>query len=97
MKNENKIILDFSQFHYQHECEFEVKLPSGVIIQFPKVYIDKAEYDINHHREYAEDKFGTLLMSANTKLIESISGEFKLIPLIASDGVQYREIREVKA
>jgi hypothetical protein len=68
-----------------------------VIINFPKVYINDTYYKIKPHKEYCYDKKGFILSQHETKLIDEINGAFSFTPFIDDDGVQYREIREVKA
>jgi hypothetical protein len=92
----NKITIDMSEFNNTSECELTVIKPNGVIIQFPKVYISDTYYNVKPHKEYCRDRYGFPLLQHETKLIDEISGEFNFIPLIDDDGVQYREIREVK-
>lgn len=93
----NKITIDMSEFDNTSECELTVIKPNGVIIQFPRVYIGDTCYNIKPHKEYCCDKRGFVLHQYATELIDEISGEFSFTPLIDDDGVQYREIREVKA
>lgn len=93
----NKITIDISEFNNTGECELTFIKPNGVTIQFPRVYIGDTSYNIKPHKEYCRDKNGFVLLQHETKLIDEISGEFNFIPLIDDDGVQYREIKEVKA
>ena len=93
----NKITIDMSEFNNTGECELTFIKPNGVIVKFPRVYIGDTSYNDKPHKEYCRDKHGVVLHQYETKLIDEISGEFNFIPLIDDDGVQYREIREVKA
>ena len=93
----NKITIDMSEFNNTSECELTVIKPNGVIIQFPKVYISDTYYNVKPHKEYCRDRNGFVLHQYATELIDEISGEFNFMPLVDDDGVQYREIREVKA
>ncbi len=94
----NKITIDMSNFNNTNECECELTLikPNGVIIQFSRVYINDTYYRVEPHKEYCRDKSNVVLYQYETKLIDEISGEFHFIPLTDDDGVQYREIREIK-
>lgn len=92
----NKIIIDMSDFKNTHECELTFIKPNGVTIHFPRVYADDTYYRVEPHKEYCRDKNGVAYYQYETNLIDEISGEFNFIPLIADDGVQYREIKEVK-
>lgn len=93
----NKITIDMSEFNNTSECELIFIKPNGVTIHFPKVYVNDTYYRVEPHKEYCRDKNGFILLQHETKLIDEISGEFNFTPLIDDDGVQYREIREVKA
>lgn len=93
----NKITIDMSDFKNTNECELTLIKPNGVIIQFPRVYIDNASYGVEPHKDYCRDRNGFILYQYETELIDEISGKFSFTPLIDDDGVQYREIREVKA
>ena len=93
----NKITIDMSEFNNTSECELIFIKPNGVTIQFPRVYISDTYYKVTPHTEYCRDKSGIVLHQYETKLIDEISGEFSFTPLIDNDGVQYREIREIKA
>jgi hypothetical protein len=92
----NKITIDMSEFNNTSVCELTFIKPNGVTIQFPRVYVD-TYYRVEPHKEYCRDKNGFVLLQHETKLIDEISGEFSFVPLVDDDGVQYREIREVKA
>ena len=92
----NKITIDMSDFKNTSECELTLIKPDGVIIHFPKVYIGDTCYNVKPHKECCYDKRGFMLHQYTTNLIDEISGEFNFIPLVDDDGVQYREIKEVK-
>ena len=93
----NKITIDMSNFNNTSECELTFIKPNGMIVQFPRVHINDTYYKVEPHKEYCCDRSGFMLHQYETKLIDEISGEFSFTPLIDDDGVQYREIREVKA
>lgn len=93
----NKITIDMSEFNNASECELTFIKPNGVIIQFPRVYVGDICYNVNKHKEYCRDQNRAVLCQYETKLIDEINGKFNFIPLVDDDGVQYREIREVKA
>ena len=92
----NKITIDMSEWNNTNTCELTFIKPNGTTIHFPKVFID-GSFSVTPHKEYARTKEGYMVMSYPTDLIDEINGEFRFIPLIDDDGVQYREIKEVKA
>lgn len=93
----NKITVDMSEWNDIHECELIFKMPNGLTIEFPRVYIDELNHTTLHNKNCARDKYGTIVGIYNNESIKDIRGEFSFIPFTDDDGVQYREIREVKA
>jgi hypothetical protein len=98
----NKIIVDMSEWNDIHDCELIFKMPNGLTIEFPRVYIDELNHTTLHDIDCIDcardkDKYGNIVGVYYNKSIKDIHGKFSFIPLTDDDGVQYREIREVKA
>lgn len=91
----NKITVDMSDWNNTKICELTFVKPNGITVYFPKVIIDGA-FAVTPHKEYARTKEGYILRSYPTDLIDEINGTFSFAPFIDNDGVQYREIREVR-
>jgi hypothetical protein len=92
----NKITIDLSEFNFNDMyCELVYKLPN-VTVQFPRVYINNYERTKEMHTDHIRDVQGSLIKEVSSDLINEISGSYKITPLIDDDGVQYREIREVR-
>jgi hypothetical protein len=94
----NKITVDMSEWNNDiYECELILKMPNGLTIEFPRVYIDKLNHTTLHNKDCVRDKYGnTVGVVYYNKSIKDIRGEFSFTPLTDDDGVQYREIREVR-
>jgi hypothetical protein len=92
----NRITVDMSEWNDIHECELIFKMPNGLTIEFPRVYIDELNHTTLHNKDCTRDKYGNIVGVYN-KSRKDIRGEFSFIPLTDDDGVQYRKIYEVKA